>query len=122
MDQRIILALLAIRRRDWRYGKPSPACLRDMASEMGLNPSLGDPSILPAYGGRFANQVWDSLAYKNRRNVAGIPCEIVHCGTAGNSCTGNAALRGLRGFGQALLIYAPVSHYHAANHNLPDHI
>ncbi|KIJ45580.1 hypothetical protein M422DRAFT_166523 [Sphaerobolus stellatus SS14] len=111
MDQRIILALQAIRERRWKYSKPSPAChdiLGDLASEMRLNRSLGDPTSLPAYGGKLGNAVWDSLGYDRRRGVGGIPCEIVHCNASGNSCTGNAVLRGIRGFGQALLIYAPV--------------
>jgi len=111
MDQRIITILQGIRAGTWRYGEVSTKShrlLMDMAVDLKLNPSLGNPAVLPEFGGQHANKVWEVLDYKNRNGRGGLPCEIVHCGTAGNSCTGNALIRGVRGFGQALLIYAPV--------------
>jgi len=79
-----------------------------MAADLQLNPLWGDPRYLPAYGGSEAHHAWEALCVKGRRGIGGIPCDVVHCGVAGNSCTGNALQRGIRAFGQALLIYAPV--------------
>jgi len=113
MDQRIITVLQGIREGSWQYGQPSSKgghFLMNMATDLGLDATLGNPATLPATGGAHANKIWDTLGYPKRRGVGGLPCEIVHCGTAGNSCTGNALVRGVRAFGQALLIYAPVSY------------
>ncbi|KAF8587278.1 hypothetical protein K439DRAFT_1338658 [Ramaria rubella] len=111
MDSRLLLALRAIRNGSWQYARPSEThahLLITMASDLALNPLLGDPNHLPAHGGAEANRAWTALGYQGRRGIGGVPCNIVHCGIAGDSCTGNALLRGLRAFGQALLIYTPV--------------
>lgn len=111
MDSRLLVALRAIRQGSWQYARPSPAhgsLLTSMASDLNLNPLLGDPSRLPAHGGAEANKAWAALRFPGRHGVGGIPCQIVHSNISGNSCIGNALLRGLRAFGQALLIYTPV--------------
>ena len=111
-DPRLLVILRAIREGNWQYGRPSPThgtTLTSMASDLKLNRLLGDPNHLPAHGGAEANQAWASLHFNRRRGVGGIPCELVHNNISGDSCTGNALLRGVRAFGQALLIYAPVS-------------
>jgi len=108
MDPRLLLTLRAIRERTWQYSRPSPAhgtLLTSMASDLKLNPLWGDPSHLPAHGGAEADRIWGALGLKGRRGVGGVPCDIVHCGVAGNSCTRNTLLRGMRAFVQALLIY-----------------
>lgn len=110
MDPRLLLALRAIRKRTWQYARPSvhSSLLISMASDLKLNPLWGDPMHLPAHGAAEANRLWAALNVKGRHGVGGVPCEIVHCGIAGNSCTGNALLRAFRAFGKALLIYTPV--------------
>lgn len=114
MDSRLLVALRAIREGSWKYNDHSTAnrnLLISMASDLKLNPQWGDPARLPAHGGVEANRAWERLGVKGRHGIGGIPCDIVHCGTAGNSCVGNALSRGLRAFGQAILIYAPVGHF-----------
>ena len=113
MDPRLLVVLRAIRDGSWKYGRPSPThgmTLTSMASDLNLNPLMGDPSHLPAHGGAEANQAWASFNFNRRRGVGGIPCELVHYNISGDSCTGNTLLRGARAFGQALLIYAPVGY------------
>lgn len=111
MDSRLLVALRAIREGSWQYGRPSLAyskLMASMASDLKLDPQLGDPHHLPAHGGVEANKAWAALLFNGRRGVGGIPCKMVHSNISGDSCIGNALLRGLRAFGQALLIYAPV--------------
>lgn len=111
MDTRLIKALQAIREGTWKYGQPAldkDVFLEGMARDLNMDPCLGNPVHLPAFGGLLANQVWQKLDVQGRQGVGGLPCDIVHCGTAGNSCTGNAVVRFGQAFTKALLIYAPV--------------
>lgn len=111
MDTRLIEALQAIYKGTWKYGQPAldkDVRLEDMAMELNMDPCLGNPLHLPAYGGPLADQVWQKFNVHGRQGVGGLPCNIVHCGTAGNSCTGNAMIRFGQAFTRAFLIYAPV--------------
>jgi hypothetical protein len=111
MDTRLLVVLRAIREGSWQYARTSSShskLLTTMASDLKLNPLLGDPSHLPAHGGAQANQAWSALRFDGRHGVGGIPCDFVHYNISGDSCTGNALLRGVKAFRQALLIYAPV--------------
>ncbi|GJJ09474.1 hypothetical protein Clacol_003697 [Clathrus columnatus] len=111
MDTRLINALQALRNGTWKYGKPvlNENLLETMAHDMGMDPRLGNPAYLPAYGGSLADQVWKEFNIHGREGTGGIPCDIVHSGTAGKSCTGNATIRFGRAFIRAILIYAPVT-------------
>jgi hypothetical protein len=119
LDERIPEALRLIRNKQWSYinGAPqnqNPALLHEYVRDLGYPASWGDLNDLPAYGGPIANAAWKKLGITNRPGVGGLPCEVVH-GPIGkslglqSSCHANAALRGIRAFGQALFIYVPVS-------------
>jgi len=111
MDSRILTTLQSLRDGTWKYGSLSSkhnTLLTSMAAELNLDPMLGDPKYLPVNGGIEADEIWSRFGLTGRQGVGGIPCDIVHCGIAGNSCTGNALQRGLESFRKALLIYAPV--------------
>lgn len=116
LDPRIFDALHAIRDRKWSYVHGSPAhshILQDLSHDLGHPTAWGDPAILPAYGGAQANAIWKKLGVKNRPDVGGFPCEVVHGDLAaqwglGVKCTTNAALRFGVAFMQALALYLPV--------------
>jgi len=90
--------------------------LQNSARDLGLPPSWGNPSAIPAYGGTKATDTWRKLGLHTRPGVGGIPCELLHAEVGSSlgltsSCTANAALRFLTGFKQALAIYLPVRPY-----------
>lgn len=45
---------------------------------------------------------------RGRGEMAGMPCELVHCGVGGASCYRNALLRWIRGWRMSMAIYFPV--------------
>ncbi|KAG2023483.1 integral membrane protein [Coprinopsis cinerea AmutBmut pab1-1] len=115
VDDRLFEALRLIRAKKWSYisgSKEHSEMLQGFAKDLGYPASWGDPALLPAYGGAAANEAWKSLGVTTRPGVGGIPCELVHAefgksmGLA-SSCHANAALRGAKGFMQALAIYIP---------------
>lgn len=113
MDKRLLLALRGLRNGSWRYSRSSLTqthLLTTMAQDLGYPSAWGDPSILPAYGGKRADEVWKALNVIGRAGVGGVPCEIVHGGIAGGSCVGNAGVRWLQAFVKAVAIYLPVRH------------
>lgn len=111
IDPRILAALRAIRNGDLCYTKGSctpPDLLTSFAGDLGYPREWGDVSRLPAYGGSRANVAWNVIGLSNRRGLGGIPCELVHGGVTGGSCTANVLIRGAQAFAQAILIYLPV--------------
>ncbi|TDL28440.1 integral membrane protein [Rickenella mellea] len=115
IDQRLTDILRAIAEGNWSYERGSTThkdVLASLAKDLGYPASWADPEIIPAFGGRAVNDVWRKLKIKGRSNVGGVPCEIVHGnignGLVGGSCLGNAGVRGIYGFLQALAIYTPV--------------
>ncbi|KAK0564872.1 hypothetical protein OC861_004049 [Tilletia horrida] len=76
---------------------------RRKAREAGRNPAslsqaeLDDGYIYAGAGGP-----------RGRGEMGGLPCEIVHCGVAGESCLANAALRWWNGWKMSMRIYVPV--------------
>ncbi|KAJ3535120.1 hypothetical protein NMY22_g6624 [Coprinellus aureogranulatus] len=116
LDERIPEALRQIRFKSWSYihgSRNHAELLHDCARDFGYPPTWGDPFALPAYGGEIANNTWKELGVTSRPGVGGLPCDLVHCGVGRRfgleaNCHANAALRGIKAFGQALLIYLPV--------------
>ncbi|KAI0348059.1 hypothetical protein BDW22DRAFT_1350209 [Trametopsis cervina] len=111
IDPRILTALRTIRSGDWSYVRNSstkPELLSTFSRDIGYPAAWGDISRLPAYGGPTANVAWQTLGVKTRKNLGGIPCELVHGGLAGSSCTGNALTRGVYAFAEAMALYLPV--------------
>ena len=111
IDPRILAALRAIRTGHFSYSNGSsnpPDLTASLSADPGYPAAWGDPKKLPAYGGPAADKVWKDLAVPNRHGIGGLPCEIVHGGVTGNSCTANAAIRGLHAFAEATAIYLPV--------------
>ncbi|KAJ7103527.1 hypothetical protein B0H15DRAFT_217075 [Mycena belliarum] len=116
LDPRLLDTLRAIRARKWSYRTGSPThshLLTTYARDLGHPASWGDPSVLPAYGGPQADQVWKELEVTTRPGVGGLPCQMVH-GQVGStlglehSCTANAGLRGSKVLLEAIAIYLPV--------------
>ncbi|KAJ3550742.1 hypothetical protein NM688_g5007 [Phlebia brevispora] len=111
LDPRLLDALRAIRNKDLCYVNGTctpPDLLTSFARDLGYPEAWGDVSRMPAYGGPQANQVWASIGVASRPNLGGIPCELVHGGISGASCTANTLIRGAHAFAEALLIYLPV--------------
>ncbi|KAI1797887.1 hypothetical protein LXA43DRAFT_272342 [Ganoderma leucocontextum] len=111
IDPRILAALRAIRTGHFSYRKgfSIPQDLTtSLSADLGYPPAWGDPAKLPPYGGPAADRAWKELAVPNRHGVGGLPCEIVHGSVTGNSCTANAAIRGLHAFAEATALYLPV--------------
>ncbi|KAG6857568.1 hypothetical protein H0H87_000167 [Tephrocybe sp. NHM501043] len=115
LDSRVIKALKLLRLGNWSYINGSAAhstVLTGFSQELGYSASLGDPALLPAYGGAVADAAWKTLGVKNRRGVGGLPCELVH-GSVGSSlglegsCTANSSIRGAMAFLEAIAIYLP---------------
>jgi hypothetical protein len=112
IDDRIVSALRIIREKRWSYIhgiSPDPNPVSLLAQDLGYPAQLGDPNLLPAYGGRVASAVWNVLGVHGRGSVGGLPCEIVHGAVTGGSCIANFAIRGLHAFLEALALYLPVS-------------
>lgn len=113
VDPRILLILRAFRVGDISYIKGisnPPELVTTFAQDLGFPKSWGDISLLPAYGGAAATNVWKALGV-SRDGLGGLPCEIVHGGISSN-CTANSGLRGIDAFSRALAIYVPVSLMH----------
>lgn len=125
LDPRIVEVLRLIRTNKWNYQSKSlshPSILEETCKDLGYSPSWGNPSVVPAHGGKIANEVWKKLGVKGREGVGGVPCEVLHylpgaCGKAGEnilatelkrSCTANAVLRMGKGFLEAMAVYLPV--------------
>ncbi|KAJ7492613.1 hypothetical protein FB451DRAFT_540220 [Mycena latifolia] len=116
LDSRLLDTLRAIRARKWSYFTGSPShshLLTTYARDLGHPAAWGDPSVLPAYGGPQADQVWKQLGVTTRSGLGGLPCQLVH-GKVGSSlglehnCTANAGLRGIKVLLEAIAIYLPV--------------
>ncbi|KAH0838300.1 hypothetical protein J3R83DRAFT_6577 [Lanmaoa asiatica] len=115
LDKRLIEVLRALREGTWSYIHGSSAkrhILSPLAEELGRSPSWGDPTILPAYGGNFADKAWKQLGVDGRSGIGGLPCELVHGGIGArfglhNNCTTNTAIRATHAFAEALVIYLP---------------
>ena len=109
--------LRGLREGTWTYIHGSSTkrdILVHLAEELGYSPSWGDPTLLPAYGGDFANEAWKRLGVSGRSGIGGLPCELVHGGIGARfglhrSCIANAAIRAIHAFAEALVIYLPVS-------------
>lgn len=117
VDKRLLEVLRGLRDGSWSYIRGS-STKRDiagsLAQELGLSLSWGDPTILPAYGGSLANEVWKRLGVDGRNGIGGMPCELVHDGIGArfglqNSCIANAGLRAVYAFAQTLVLFLPVS-------------
>ncbi|KAJ6604656.1 hypothetical protein DFH09DRAFT_1123413 [Mycena vulgaris] len=116
LDSRLLDTLRAIRAKEWSYIKGSPShshLLTSYARDLGRPAAWGDPSILPAFGGSRADEVWKQVGVTTRPGVGGLPCQMVH-GKVGtslgleHSCTANAGLRGIKVLAEAIAIYLPV--------------
>ncbi|CAG7847297.1 SubName: Full=Uncharacterized protein {ECO:0000313/EMBL:CCA71015.1} [Serendipita indica DSM 11827] len=111
IDQRLLLALRALRAGTWKYGHNLPETkdiLMSHARDLGYPSSWGDPSTLPAHGGPAADKIWRELGVKSRPGIGGLPCELVHGDVMTSSCATNALTRWIRAFMKAFLIYLPV--------------
>lgn len=111
IDPRILAALRAIRSGEWSYRTGSsayPDLVSSLAQDIGYPSTWGDISRIPAYGGPCANTAWKALGVNSRAGLGGIPCELVHGGVSGESCTANAVIRGAQAFTKAIAIYLPV--------------
>lgn len=112
IDPRILGALRAIRSGDWSYVRgfaSKPEMVTSLSRDIGYPPAWGDVSRLPAYGGPSAVAAWRELGVRTRGSLGGLPCELVHGGVVGSSCTANALVRGVYAFAEALALYLPVS-------------
>jgi hypothetical protein len=118
VDTAIPQALRALRAKTWSYqsglSSSDAHLLMNYARSIGASPSLGDPSVLPAYGGPVADSVWKALGVTSRPGVGGLPCEMIHAGVGGKmglvqSCAANAGARFQKAFIEAAAIYLPVS-------------
>ena len=117
VDKRLLELLRALRAGTWSYIHGSPRkrdIVRSLAEELGRSPSWSDPTVLPAYGGKVANEAWKQLGVDGRNGIGGLPCELVHGGVGARfglqgSCATNATIRIVYAFAQTLLLYLPVS-------------
>lgn len=111
IDPRILMALRGIRDGTYSYKRGTsnpPDLLTSFSQTLGYPPAWGDPAQLPAYGGPTADRMWQKIGVTNRSGRGGIPCELVHGGVGGGSCTANAGIRGMRAFAEAVALYLPV--------------
>lgn len=111
IDGRILGALRALRSGAWSYRRhhsTQPDILSSLSRDLGYPEKWGDPALLPAYGGAEANAAWKALGVPGRHGLGGIPCELVHGGVTGGSCTANTAIRGAEAFAEAFALYLPV--------------
>lgn len=111
VDPRILTALRLIHKGEWTYTKgltSQPAVIPSLSSDLGYPAAWGDVARLPAYGGPSANAAWKTLGITNRSGIGGLPCELVHGGIGGASCTANTVIRGALAFAEAVAIYLPV--------------
>jgi hypothetical protein len=118
VDPRLIQTLRVIRSGQWSYFTGSPShshLITTMSQDLGYPASWGDPTLLPAVGGRTADAAWKMLGVKGRKGLGGVPCELVHGSIGvktgvGNSCIANAGMRFVMAALKAIAIYLPVSH------------
>lgn len=128
MDDRLLLALRSLRKQDpheWVYGnkQTTPAAtdlLGSLSESLGYPYGWGDPAQLPATQAAARKMKRDAAATKTdhlfqdaaglrgKGEMAGLPCEIVHCGTGGSNCYKNSLYRFLRAYRVCLGIYIPV--------------
>jgi len=111
VDPRILAALRALRSGDLSYVRglnSNTNIVSSLSQDLGYPPAWGDFSKIPAYGGPSANAAWRSLKVRYRNGRGGIPCELVHGGVAGPSCTANVLIRGAYALAEAVAIYLPV--------------
>lgn len=134
MDHRLLLALRSLRKGkpyNWVYGAPiDPASvdlLGSLSESLGYPYGWGDPSRIPntneearrykaeaitkarSTGTTEVDYVLEGAAGpRGRGEMAGIPCEIVHCGIGGANCYLNALYRWLRAWKVCMGIYVPV--------------
>lgn len=114
IDARILATLRALRSGAWSYKRhhsTQPDLVSSYARDIGYPAIWGEPTLLPAYGGKVADAAWEILGVPGRKGVGGIPCELVHGSVAGGSCTANVAIRGAQAFAEALALYLPVNIY-----------
>lgn len=112
IDPRILGALRGIRTGDISYRTNAcnpPDLLSSLSTDLGYPSAWGDISRIPAFGGVKAADAWKAIGVPTRDGLGGIPCELVHGGVTGSSCTANAVIRGAHAFVEALAIYLPVS-------------
>lgn len=128
MDERLLLALRSLRNSNphvWIYGnkKTTPDAvhlLGGLSESLGYPYSWGNPAQLPKDLTEARNQkvmarasntdflLQDAAGLRGRGEMAGMPCEIVHCGVGGSNCYKNALYRFLRAYRVCLGIYIPV--------------
>ncbi|KZT02716.1 uncharacterized protein LAESUDRAFT_661269 [Laetiporus sulphureus 93-53] len=111
IDPRILAALRALRSGAWSYRRhqsTQPHLLSSLSHDLGYPSAWGDVKRLPAYGGATANAAWQALGVSGRQGIGGIPCELVHGGVTGGSCTMNTLIRGAQAFASAFALYLPV--------------
>ncbi|RPD82545.1 hypothetical protein L226DRAFT_607652 [Lentinus tigrinus ALCF2SS1-7] len=111
IDPRILMALRGIRDGTYSYKRGTsspPDLLTSFSQTLGYPAAWGDPAQLPAYGGPAADRMWQKIGVANRTGRGGIPCELVHGGVTGGSCTANAGIRGIQAFAEAVALYLPV--------------
>lgn len=117
IDPRILGALRGIRTGDISYRTNAcspPDLLSSLSTDLGYPSAWGDISRIPAFGGAKAADAWKTIGVPTRDGLGGIPCELVHGGVTGPSCTANAVIRGAHAFAEALAIYLPVGPYRLA--------
>lgn len=128
MDNRLLLALRSLRKKQphaFIYGdkNSTPACIDmcgSLSESLGHPYSWGDPSQLPATKAEAIRQkkiaqankteylLQDAAGLRGQGKMAGMPCEIVHCGVGGANCYKNALYRFLKAYKVCLGIYIPV--------------
>jgi hypothetical protein len=117
LDKRLLEVVRSLREGTWSYIRGS-STKRDLAAslaeQLGRPPSWGDPTVIPAYGGNFADEAWKQLGVGGRCGIGGMPCELLHGGIGEsiglqNDCIANAAIRAVYAFAQALVLNLPVS-------------
>ncbi len=111
VEPELLVALPALRSKDWIYGQESakyPHLFDGLCERVGIPTSWGDPTIIPAYGGDTANKVWAQLGVMSRAGVGGLPCELVHGSTHTSSCALNAIIRFQRSFFRCVFLYLPI--------------
>ncbi|KAF8560354.1 hypothetical protein OG21DRAFT_1502658 [Imleria badia] len=116
LDKRLLEVVRSLREGTWSYIRGS-STKRDLAAslaeQLGRPPSWGDPTVIPAYGGNFADEAWKQLGVGGRCGIGGMPCELLHGGIGEsiglqNDCIANAAIRAVYAFAQALVLNLPV--------------
>ncbi|KAH7911203.1 hypothetical protein BJ138DRAFT_1007111 [Hygrophoropsis aurantiaca] len=117
VDKRLLDTLRALRAGHWSYIHSSSTSktnlLTSLSRDLNLPEAWGDPRRLPAFGGVKANEIWKNLGVHGRNGTGGVPCELVHAGTAakwglGGNCAVNALSRAGCAFFEALAVYLPV--------------